>query len=112
MRVRNLNSAPQMTCSSSDWLRHWEKCSGQTAYQCFVSGCRGRRSVAGLVQKPGANDAGWYVVPLCEECNKRTGEDLEIWDLARLVPVNVAKSTRMAAERSPNHAPRAAGSVS
>jgi hypothetical protein len=112
MKVRNLNSAPQMTCSSGDWLTHWEKFGGQTAYQCFVSGCRGKRSVAGLVQKPGATDTNWYVVPLCEECNTRKGQDLEIWDLAMLVPVNVAKITRMAVDRSSHRAPRAAGSIS
>jgi hypothetical protein len=112
MRVRNLNGAPQMTCSSGDWLRHWERFSGQTAYQCFVSGCKNKRTVAGRVQKSNPSDANWYVVPLCEECNARLGEDLDIWDLAMLVPVNVAKITRAPTERAPNRASRASGSAS
>jgi hypothetical protein len=112
MRVRHLNGAPQIACSSGDWLMHWEKFSGQTAYQCFVSGCKNKRSVAGLVQRASASDPNWYVVPLCEECNAHIGQDLEIWDLAMLVPVNVAKMTRKIAERAPNRASRTAGSAS
>ena len=112
MRVRNLNGATHVTCNSSTWLTHWEKFSGQTAYECFVRGCKNKRSVGGLVQKASAADANWYVVPLCEECNTQSGQELEIWDLAMLVPVNVAKITRAALSGSQARAPRAASSVS
>jgi hypothetical protein len=112
MRVRNLNGASQLAHSNGTWLTHWEKFSGQTAYQCFVSGCRNSRSVGGLVQKVNPVDTNWYVIPLCEECNTHIGRELEIWDMAMLVPVNVAKITRMNGERSPGRIRRAAGSVS
>jgi hypothetical protein len=112
MRVRNLNGATQITCNSGSWLAYWEKFSGQTAYGCFVSGCKNKRSVGGHVQKDSPSDKNWYVVPLCDECNKKTGEDLDIWDLAMLVPANVTRIARMVPDTSSIRVPRAASSLS
>jgi hypothetical protein len=91
MRVKNLNGAAQEKCTSGSWLAHWERHSGQTAYGCFVVGCRNKRSVGGLVQRDGTTDTGWYIVPLCEDCGRKTGQDLDIWDLAMLVPADAGE---------------------
>jgi hypothetical protein len=95
LRVRNLNGSPQTNSNAGSWLTYWEKFSGQTAYGCFVSGCKNKRSVGARVQKDSASDKNWYIVPLCEECNQKTGQDLDIWELAMLVPVNIAKIARL-----------------
>jgi hypothetical protein len=86
MRVKNLNRATQTKCSSGTWLALWEKASGQNAFLCFVKDCINRPSTGGLVQKDIPTDEKWYVVPLCDDCSKRTGQDLNIWDMATLVP--------------------------
>ena len=88
MRVKNLNGTKKEKCISGSWLAHWEAFSGQTSYGCFVVGCKNRRSVGGLVQKDRTMDTSWYIVPLCEECNSKSGQDLDIWDLAMLVPIH------------------------
>ena len=95
MRVKNLNEATQKECNGAGLLAHWDRFSRQTAYRCFVNGCRNKCSVGGLVQKDSRSDKNWYVVPLCDECNKRKTQDLEIWDMGRLVPVNTVKAARV-----------------
>jgi hypothetical protein len=106
MRVRNLNGATQKECTGGSWLALWETFSGQTAYGCFAIGCKNRRSVGGQVQKDSTADKGWYIVPLCEECNKKTGQDLDIWDLAMLVPAHVgeAREKQRAKQPAPSRA--------
>jgi hypothetical protein len=98
MKVRNLNGTTRVSAS---WLAHWEARSGQTAYGCFVVGCRNRRSVGGLVQKADTADTDWYVVPLCEDCGRMTGHDLDIWDLAKLVPADADRTHEKPHEKQP-----------
>ena len=86
MRVKNLNRATQAKCSTGTWLAHWEKISGQNAFLCFVKDCINTPSFGGLVQKVSSTDESWYIVPLCDDCNRKTMQDLDIWDLATLVP--------------------------
>ena len=112
LRVRNLNGSTQAPSNTGSWLAYWEKFSGQTAYGCFVSGCNNKRSVGAHVQKDIASDRNWYIIPLCDECSRKTGQDLDVWDLAMLVPANIARVTRVQADRSPIRAPRDARSFS
>jgi hypothetical protein len=56
-----------------------------------VKDCIMMPSVGGLVQRETGKGAPWYIVPLCAACNRRTNQDLEIWDLAKLVAVIDAK---------------------
>jgi hypothetical protein len=95
MRVKNLNGTTQNLCSTGSWFAHWEKFSGQNAFMCFTKGCIKRPSVGGQVQKDSPTDKSWYVIPLCDDCNKKRGQDLDIWDSAKLVSVNVLKTAAM-----------------
>jgi len=106
LRVRNLNGSTQGSSTTGSWLTYWEKFSGQTAYGCFVSGCKNKRSVGGHVQKDSTTDKSWYIVPLCDECSKKTGQDLDVWDLAMLVPANIARVVRVAPDHTQIRAPR------
>jgi hypothetical protein len=90
MRVKNLNGSGQGKSGNGSWLTHWEKLSGQNAWICYGQGCIGRPSAGGRVQKDSLIDRRWYVIPLCAACNDKNGQDLDIWDAARLVPANDA----------------------
>jgi len=110
MRVRNLNGGKKNAYSGATLLAHWERYSRQVAHECFVIGCKHRASIGGHVQKDSPTDKNWYVVPLCEECNAKTGHDLDIWDMARLVPANEKKPPRAGVDAAFTRSPRAASS--
>jgi hypothetical protein len=99
MKVRNLNGTNQLTCENGTWLAQWEIMSGQNAFLCSVKDCIRRPSMGGLVQKDSGREGGWYIVPLCASCNGHRKEDLEIWDLVKLVEVIDAKMEQMAFPR-------------
>jgi hypothetical protein len=84
MKVR-LNGTAAGNGSSGSWLAHWEKHSGLNAFMCYATGCIRRPSVGAHVQKDGPPDTNWYVIPLCEDCSRKRGQDLDIWDAATLV---------------------------
>jgi hypothetical protein len=88
MRVKNLDGAQLNKCSTGSWLAHWERFSGQNAFMCFANDCIKRPSVGGLVQKESPIDKDWYVIPLCSDCNKKKGQDLDVWDTAKLIPTD------------------------
>jgi hypothetical protein len=108
MRVKNLNRAAQT--KRGGWLAHWEKISGQNACLCFAKDCINQPSIGGLVQKDGSTDESWYVVPLCDDCNKKTGQDLDIWDLATLVAAVEVKTPPFTLDIRQIRALRTAGS--
>lgn len=110
MKVRNLNRTTQGACPSGTWFTHWEIYSGQNAFMCFVKGCIRRPTVGGRVQKDSLTDKSWYVIPLCEECNKRGGEDLDIWDSAKLISVNVLRVPEKVGTVASSRMPRLARS--
>ena len=91
MKVKNLNGGTRNKLSGSRWLAHWEAFSGQHVYYCFVKGCTGQIAAGGLVQKESRAEKNWFVVPLCEECNKKSGQDLDIWDQATLVSTSISE---------------------
>jgi len=95
MIVRNLNGLAQNRYSGTVLLAHWDRFSRQTAYRCFVKGCRNKCTVGGCVQKDGAADENWYIIPLCDDCNRKKSQSLEIWDHVRLIPVSSANVSRV-----------------
>ena len=90
MIVRNLNGDMQNSFSGADLLAHWDRFSRQTAYRCFVKGCRNKCSAGGRVQRDTAADGTWYVIPLCDDCNSKRHQDLDVWEGARLIPISFA----------------------
>jgi hypothetical protein len=93
MKVKNLNGAAENRAVGAGGLAHWEKVARQNAWICFVKGCVKRPSVVGLVQKEDTADATWYAVPLCDDCNRKRGQALDIWDSELLVCANVLEGT-------------------
>ena len=94
MKVKNLNGSETGDASTSG-LAAWERLSGQNAFMCFATGCIKRPSSGGRVQKDSATDKSWYLIPLCDECSRKSGQDLDIWDAAPFIPAQ-AESLRQA----------------
>jgi hypothetical protein len=97
LKVKNLNGSAPITKESGNWLSHWEKLSGLNAFMCYVKGCIKRPSVGGQVQKDSPIDTTWYVIPLCDDCARKRGQDLDIWDAATLIPAAAHRATSTAA---------------
>ena len=104
MRVKTLTGSSPNQSNTGTWLAHWERVSGQKAYMCFAQGCINTPSTGVHVQKNSPTDKGWYVIPLCGECNQRRGQDLDIWDTATLVSADQTEILRMAAVTPRNFA--------
>ena len=99
MRVKNLSGATQNTQSSGSWLALWEEVSGENAFICFVKGCINRPCAGGQVQKDSLTDKNWYVIPLCADCSKKRGQDLDIWDGGSLVSANASEAAEKRHEK-------------
>ncbi len=76
MKVKNLNITSEKVCSKcGSWITHWKNKTGQTATSCSATDCANTRDILGAhVKKVGGTDHAHYIVPLCPECNHRTGE--------------------------------------
>jgi hypothetical protein len=94
VRVKNLGGTAWGD-QGTNWRAFWERFSAQNAFMCFADGCINTPSVGGLVQKEGARDGKWYVVPLCGQYGK--APELDIWGLALLVSANECETLKPAA---------------
>ena len=93
MKVININGTSQNTCKCGSWLAHWQKFSGQALSKwCSERNCIKAPEVGAHVQKDGSTDKGWYIVPFCDEHNKKTGASLDLMDSATLVSANVSET--------------------
>lgn len=74
-KVKNVNGSSRFVPSGySSWLEYWEKQTGKKAYRCSATDCHHWGDLVGAhVQKVYGTDQDWYIVPLCSECNQRTG---------------------------------------
>jgi hypothetical protein len=97
MKVKNLKGSETGDASASR-LAAWERLSGQNAFMCFATGCIKRPSSGGRVQKDSATDKSWYLIPLCDECSSKSGQDLDIWDAAPFIPVHAFAAAGSPAE--------------
>lgn len=97
MKVRKTNGTVSSKSSAGTWLAYWEKLSGQSAYLCFGQGCINTPSVGVIVQTDSPTDKNLYVIPLCQDCNKKKGQDLDIWDTRTLVSVDAIETNGTAA---------------
>ena len=104
MKVKKPNGASPNKSSSGTWLAYWEKLSGQSAYLCFGQGCINTPSVGALIQKDSLTDKNLYVIPLCQDCNKKREQDLDIWDTKTLIAVDATTASGIAAATPRNFA--------
>jgi len=89
MKVKNLYKTGKYRPDGYDsWVDYWESLSGILANRCACHNCNviGKENLKGAhVKKVDNPDNKWYIIPLCDSCNKRTDE-FYVFDL--LVPVN------------------------
>ena len=96
MKVRRTNGTSSNKSDAGTWLAYWEKLSGQRAYLCFAEGCIKTPTVGALIQKDSPTDKNLYVIPLCNDCNKKSGQNLDIWDTTRLVCADAIETNEIA----------------
>lgn len=54
-----------------------------------VLGCNNRASVGAHVKKDEILSTGdWFIIPICQECNQKRGQSLNIYDDVVLVSAN------------------------
>jgi hypothetical protein len=93
MKVKNVNGISDTTCKCNDWLHHWTQFSGRPLPKCCAEAlCRNRPRVGAHVQKVGATDDAWYIVPLCRKHSRPTGETLQIMRGIKLVSADVSQT--------------------
>ena len=90
MKLNNINGTSSNTCKCGSWLKHWEEFSKKSVpTYCPVTSCMQKPEVGAHVQKDSSTDRSWYIVPLCQKCNKETGKSLTVADTTTLVSANV-----------------------
>jgi len=90
MKVININGTSDNTCNCGSWLNHWQKFSRQSLPSfCPEKSCKNKPEVGAHIQKDNIYDKSWYIIPLCKDCNAKTGEMLEVIDSIKLMSANV-----------------------
>ena len=57
--------------ASKAWLDVWKERTGYTGTPpCGRKGCGNTATLGGHVKKVGSTDNSWYLLPLCDSCNK------------------------------------------
>ena len=57
--------------ASKAWLDVWKERTGYTGTPpCGRKGCGNTATLGGHVKKVGSADNSWYLLPLCDSCNK------------------------------------------
>ena len=88
MRVKNINvnETGNETCKCGSWFEHWKKFSRSLAPRfCPEKTCAKPPEFGAHVQKDDSADGFWYIVPLCRDCNAKTGSAIDIVDTVELV---------------------------
>jgi hypothetical protein len=91
MKVNNINGTSSRTCNCGSWLEHWKEYSGQSLpMYCPTKDCIGKPEVGAHVQMDSSIDRRWYIIPLCNKCNRETGKSLEVADHIKPISANIA----------------------
>ena len=104
MKIKRTSGTSSNKSSNGTWLAYWEKFSGQRAYLCFRQGCINTPSIGALIQKDSPTDKNLYVIPLCDDCNKKSGQELDIWDTRTLVSADAIATSGIGAVTPRNFA--------
>jgi len=93
MKVNNVNGTTGNVCKCGSWLEHWKKFSGQSVPSyCPEKSCTKKPEVGAHIQRDTSADKGWYIIPLCKDCNAKTGKSLDVSDNVKLVSANVSET--------------------
>ena len=85
--VKNLNgTADSPKCPCGSWINHWKNYAQDDKPFCSVPACPKEAEVGAHVQKAD-DEKSWYIIPLCKAHNNLKGQELDIFDGVKLVPV-------------------------
>ena len=71
--ITNVPGTSDLTCTCGTWKQHWINFSGHSTSHCSVIGCQGEFEVGSHVRFVEPRDKKVYILPLCKDCNQRTG---------------------------------------
>lgn len=75
IKVKNINGTSDNSCQCTSWLEHWRIFGGDNkSVTCSKNFCVKKADVGAHVQKSNNGTNKWYVIPLCYEHNKESGE--------------------------------------
>jgi len=93
MRVKNINGTSDNTCKCGSWLKHWKRFGGSVPYSyCAEITCNGSQEVGAHVQMDNSTDVNWYIIPLCNSHNAKTGGSFDLMVGTTLVSANVSQT--------------------
>jgi len=72
-KVRNINRTSwRKPRNHASWKNWWEYYTKRSFRDCSCEGCKSPAIVGAHVQQPGSDTTKeWYIVPLCNSCNKK-----------------------------------------
>lgn len=92
MKVTNIGGTRDKPCTCGSWLLHWQRYGGVPGRPCCsVANCTAPIIVGAHVQRDGAPDRSWYIVPLCTGHNAKAPA-LTIRNDAILVSASVGET--------------------
>ena len=92
MKIKNINGVVDEGCKCETWLDHWDRFSDQSPTYCPVEECMNHVEIGARVQIDSPTDGGWYIIPLCQKHNAKTGESLQVNDHVKMVSANIEQT--------------------
>lgn len=87
---KNKTGTSNRTCTCGSWKQHWINYTSKNwPSVCAVEGCNNNATVGAHIYN--SNAEGEWIAPMCESCNKKTGE-FALKNHTALVPANKAKT--------------------
>lgn len=75
MKVKHITAASGKTCTDcGSPLDHWKNKTNEKSASCSKKGCDAKATLGAHVTKMDSTDHAHYIVPLCDECSKDSGE--------------------------------------
>lgn len=90
--VKNINGSEGANCKCKNWLNHWEYFSNSTAKLCTEKTCHDYATEGTLVMKTEPNNRNLYIIPLCQKHNALKGQEIEVMDATKFIPVNISET--------------------
>jgi hypothetical protein len=92
MTTVHIHNTIQGPCKCGNWLQHWRNYSVlPMPLHCPATLCREKPEVGVLVQRTGAEPAGWCVLPLCRR-HSQSKLDLEVSSFTVFVSADISQT--------------------
>jgi hypothetical protein len=87
-KVLIINDPDKGTCRCGNWMKHWERFSGEKSLTCSEITCHKLAEKGTKVVKTNSQDTRIHIIPLCNHHHSLEGKELYIGETIRLVSAN------------------------